>query len=152
MTIPGAPGPIQPTPPTNMPGAAGGAGPTGGAQQTGGAAFGQKLDGPAGADVPGANPANNASPIDATAKVEFKDGTNPLDQAAGIRDEIASIREQFEQQIADGKVPASDAQAQVWKLLDLQTRVQDVAFRVELVTKVIEQGTGGIKQLSQTQT
>jgi hypothetical protein len=120
-------------------------------------------------DMAGANPSFSApgvefgqklNPADATQgtqavgdvkKVEFKDGTNPLDQANGIRDEIARIRADYESQVASGQLKPGDGQVQVWRLMDLQTRAQDVHFRVELVTKLIDNVSGGIKQLSQTQ-
>ena len=40
---------------------------------------------------------------------------------------------------------------QLMQLFDLQTRAHDVAFRVELLTKVVEQGVKGVTQISATQ-
>ncbi len=149
MSIPGTPGPI---PPNSLPGqgqtpGADSANPAAKSGQTSGVAFGQHMEQagePAGATAPphgtqGPNEAMNIGGID------------PLQQANGIRDEIASIRDNLEQMKASGKIDESDGQLQLWRMLDLQTRVQDVHFRVELVTKVVEQGTSGIKQISQTQ-
>ena len=79
------------------------------------------------------------------------DGTNPIEQAKGIRGEIQQIRADLEARAKAGEIDSNDTRVDTWRLLDLQTRAQDVAFRVELVTKVVEQATSGVKQISQTQ-
>jgi len=146
MTIPGGPSPIQPNQiPGQTPGAEAG-NPAEKAGQTPGAAFGEHMQS---AQQPDA--AQQVQAPAETQRVEQTGRIDPLEQAKGIREEIASIRENLEQMRASGKIDESDGQLQIWRMLDLQTRVQDVHFRVELVTKVIEHGTSSIKQISQTQ-
>lgn len=145
---------IPPTLPANLmtpgvgaaaPGAMPGAGQTQGIQNKG-VEFGQKL---AEARQPDAVQAIHApQPANPAA---LPAGVNPLNQIEGIRGEITSIRQQYEQKVARGELKPGDPQLETWRLLDLQTRAQDVAFRVELVTKIVEHGVGGVKQLSQTQ-
>ncbi len=139
MTLPINPAGVPNLPP---PSPAGGAGPVGGGGAPG-VEFGQKMNSPQAAE--------GSQKVGEAGRVEFKDGTNPLDQAQGIREEISRIRGEYESQIAKGEIKPGDGQAQIWRLMDLQTRAQDVHFRVELVTKLIDNVSGGIKQLSQTQ-
>jgi len=136
MTIPITPAAI-PTPPPmqNLGGPA--AGPTPGVE------FGQKVNPQQGADA--------TSRVGEVKPPQFKDGPNPLDQAEGIRSEIARIRADYESKVVSGELKPGDGQVQVWRMMDLQTRAQDVHFRVELVSKLVDQFAGGVKQLSQTQ-
>jgi len=47
--------------------------------------------------------------------------------------------------------PDEDRAKHMWKLFEIQQRVQDLSFRMQLVSKVIEHGTSSVKQLSNTQ-
>lgn len=152
MSIPGAPGPVPPTPgqtpgssPANTPGADS-ANPAAKAGDAQGVAFGAHMQ-------PAAQPnaAQQTQAANDTQRVGKVGNIDPLEQAKGIREEITSIRQNLEQMQATGKIDPADGQLQMWRMLDLQTRVQDVHFRVELVTKVVEHGTSSIKQISQTQ-
>ena len=137
--------PIPPSmPPTPPPGGADAAQGAAGSNPAGGvpnAQFDQKM-------TPGVQNAQQPQPV---GRIELKDGISPFDQVKGIRDEIASIRSEMEAKAkAGGEVEGG--QVNLWRMLDLQTRAQDVHFRVEMVTKMVEHATGGVKQLSQTQT
>lgn len=156
MSIPGAPGPVPPTP-GNTPGSspagspadlagADSANPANTAGDTQGVAFGSHMQPAAPPDA-----AQQTQAANETQRVGKIDNIDPLEQAKGIREEITSIRQNLEQMQASGKIDPADGQLQMWRMLDLQTRVQDVHFRVELVTKVVEHGTSSIKQISQTQ-
>lgn len=146
MEVSGTPGiPNQPPQPGGVDGP--GAGQEVGKTESVGAAFGSHMQ-PPGVDA--AQGADAVSGID-PARVQMPDGTNPIEQAKGIRSEIQQIRADLEARANAGEIDSNDTRVDTWRLLDLQTRAQDVAFRVELVTKVVEQATSGVKQISQTQ-
>lgn len=143
MPIPGA-GPVPPTPSQNLTTqqTTDAASPT----KTPGAAFGQKMDAAKGAaDAAATQAQQQVTAAQAPAK------TDPLSAATSLRQEIAQIRADLEKQKVAGKIDEKDGQIQLWRLFDLQTRAQDLHFRVELVTKVVEHGTSSVKQISQTQ-
>lgn len=142
MPIPPTPPPTPPPSPAGADAAQGPAGPAG-PNAPGGiqdAQFNSKMAG-----------VENTQQVQPTGRIELKDGINPLDQVKGIRDEIASIRNEMEAKAKAGG-DVEGGQVNLWRMLDLQTRAQDVHFRVEMVTKLVEHATGGVKQLSQTQT
>ena len=65
-------------------------------------------------------------------------------QQQGLR---AEARQVFEQ-MRDGKLHGVEAMG---RLMDLQMRAQEVSFRLELASKVIEHGTTGARTMLQTQ-
>lgn len=140
---------MMPAPPAPAANPAGGAQGllTGGDASTQGSSFADRLQGPEAPnfDNPSANPVGG---VEKSAQVTQP---NLIEQFDAIRTEAAEMRAHTQQQVAEGKLGADDKSVQLMQLFDLQTRAHDVAFRVELLTKVVEQGVKGVTQISATQ-
>ncbi len=110
----------------------------------------QPIGGPTAVASPGVEFGQKISPsevdpagtVGKSLKVEATDGKDLFAAKADIAAEIERMR---------AGLDPSDPRTQVWKLMSLQNRAQDVHFRVELVSKLVDQFAGGVKQLSQTQ-
>ncbi|MEM7624460.1 MAG: hypothetical protein AAF333_02405 [Planctomycetota bacterium] len=138
--------PVMPIPPAPAaPGNAAGNTPAGNAAS--GGSFADRLQGP---EAPAFAHAE-ASPVAGVEKSAQVNQPNLIEQFDAIRTEAAEMRAHTQQQVAEGKLGADDKSVQLMQLFDLQTRAHDVAFRVELLTKVVEQGVKGVTQISATQ-
>ena len=74
------------------------------------------------------------------------------DSLRSIDRELPAARAEFQQLVADvrsGRLTDSlEANA---RLLDLQFRIQDLAFRADLFSKVVDQAVGSTRSILQTQ-
>ena len=140
-----APAALPPMTTTTSPAAMGTPSPADQANPAGGSSFADRLQGPATPDFA------DASPVAGVEKTPSVNRPSLIEQFDAIRTEAAEMRAHTQQQVAEGKLAPDDTKVQLMQLFDLQTRAHDVAFRVELLTKVVEQGVKGVTQISATQ-
>jgi len=147
MPVPGAPGAApqpQAKPETQGPG-----------QEPGGADFKDKLSSGQPEQATGApNEVNQVAQkpdVQDPSKVNEAQKTamaellaDPVQGRQALSREAATLVQQYKA----GKV---DPQELTWKLFDLQMKAQDLSLKSELVSKVIEHGTSGVKTVLQTQ-